>query len=99
MINVLVNHGTYTDRINWRLRLFVNGTNTYVQGSSYSYTRHTNYVDYGSIQYTTVQYFTAGDIFYYLLDCNRAQETGFDSEMTDSQILNGTSLVIEYFGI
>ena len=95
---VVVDNGTYVDRINWRLRLFVNGRNTDEMGQSFAYTRHRDWVDYGALSHQTILDLTANNTFYYLVDINRGGADGFSSSMSGSIVSQTTCLEVEFLG-
>ena len=95
---VVVDNGSYTDRINWRLRLFVNGRNTDEMGQSFAYTRHRDWVDYGALSHQTILDLTANNTFYYLVDINRGGADGFSSSMSGSIVSQTTCLEVEFLG-
>jgi hypothetical protein len=96
--NVLFGNGSYTDRMNWRLRLFKNGSASTALGQAQCYTRHRDYAEYGSAFHTTIVDFAVGDTFYYRVDCNKGTAFGFSSDMTGSLVLSNTCIEIEYLG-
>jgi trimeric autotransporter adhesin len=95
---VSFSNGTYTDRMNWRVRLYKNDSHNNSLGQVLCYTRHRDYAEYGSAYHSTIQDFAVGDTFYYQVTCNKASATGFTSDMTGSQVLNNTCIEIEYLG-
>jgi hypothetical protein len=95
---VLFDNGSYTDRINWRVTLYKNSAASAALGQAFCYTRHRDYAEYGSAYHSSIQDFAVDDTFHYIVDCNRASATGFNSTMSGSFVLNGTCLEIEYLG-
>jgi trimeric autotransporter adhesin len=94
-----VSNGTYTDRVNWRIRLFVNGSYQAKQSQAFCYTRHRDYAEYGSMFSSVIIDLDAGDTFYWFIDCNRASNTGFVSGIGGSQVLSGSFSEIEFLGV
>ena len=94
-----VSNGTYTDRINWRIRLFVNDSYQAKQSQAFCYTRHRDYAEYGSMFSSVIIDLDAGDTFYWFIDCNRASNTGFVSGIGGCELLSGSFSEIEFLGV
>jgi hypothetical protein len=96
---ISVSNGTYTDRVNWRIRLFVNDGYQASQSQAFCYTRHRDYGEYGSMFSSVIIDLDAGDTFHWLIDCNRGSNIGFVSGIGGSQVTSGSFSEIEFLGV
>jgi len=92
-------NGTYTDRVNWRGRLFKNGTTNPGLGQAFCYTRHRDFVRFGSLYHSTIENFVVNDTFYYEVTACKASTVAFNSNMDLLSVLSNTHIEIEYLGV
>jgi hypothetical protein len=93
-VNIFNN--TYSDRVNFRIRLRVNGSWFLGYPQAYSYARHQNYARYATSVITDhCTQLNAGDVFDIFASVAKASNSNFTSDFSGLQIFNGATLTIK----
>jgi len=93
-VNVFNNN--YSDRVNFRIRLRVNGSWFMGYPQAYSYSRHQNYARYATSVITDhCTPLMAGDKIDIFCSVAKAQNSNFTSDFSGLQLFNGATLTIK----
>ena len=86
---------SYNDRVNFRIRLRINGTWILGYPQAYSYARHQNYASYAtSVISDFCLPLNAGDDIDIFCSVAKAQNSNFTSDFTGLQLFNGATFTI-----
>jgi hypothetical protein len=89
-------NSSYSDRVNFRIRLRVNGSWFLGYPQAYSYARHQNYARYATSVITDhCTPLNAGDVFDIFASVAKATNSNFTSDFSGLQIFNGATLTIK----
>ena len=90
-----IDNASYTDRVNLRIRLVVNGVYSSSYPQAYGYARHQNFVPFATACYTDfVIDLTAGDVVQNRLDISKGNTTGFNSDFGGINVASGCNCMI-----
>ena len=90
-----INNASYTDRVNFRARLRINGSWSTGLPQGYSYARHSNYVKFATSTIPeTIILLGAGDVIDIGCDVGKANNTSFTSDFVGMQFYNGGVITI-----
>ena len=99
LVIIGVRNSTYNNRVVWRLRGVKNGTFNNAYGQTFTYTRHDDYGDRGTLTCEVLTPLVIGDIIKFRIDCGKASYgSSFSSAMNGLQLVGGASCSIEYLG-
>ena len=96
---IIVFNNTYNNRVVWRIRPVVNGSQNNTYSQLCCYTRHNAYGNRGTVNGNVIKLFSVGDTVRMRLDVGKASfNSAFGSDLSSLSLSGGTYMEVQFLG-